>query len=40
LNWVLEREWVKGISTISENETQRLEKQSTKQSKESEEAIN
>lgn len=40
LNWVLEREWVRGKSTISENETERPEKQSTKQRKKSEEAMN
>jgi hypothetical protein len=40
LNWVLESEWVRGKSTISENKTGRLEKQSAKQSRESEEAIN
>lgn len=39
LNWVLDRECVRGISRISENETERLEKQSMIQSKESEEAI-
>lgn len=39
LNWVLEREWVRGKSTISENETERLEKQSAKQSREIEAAI-
>lgn len=39
LNWVLDRECVRGKSRISENETERLEKQSMIQSKESEEAI-